>query len=56
MSNPTDRSEVWSPETEQLCRRPFLEPEVSSPVDVVAGNPAADAFFAVIASSGGGTP
>jgi hypothetical protein len=32
------------------ARRPFVEPEVSSPVDVVNGNPAADAFFAVIAS------
>ena len=36
----------------QMPLRPFIEPEVSSPVDVVEGNPAADAFFAVITSGG----
>lgn len=31
-------------------KRPFCEPEISDPVDVVKGNPAAEALFAVAGS------
>ena len=32
------------------AKRPFSEPEISDPVDVVKGNPAAGALFAVVSS------
>jgi hypothetical protein len=50
MSKSETTPEVPVGDAHQAGRRPFVEPEVSSPVDVVNGNPAADAFFAVIAS------
>jgi hypothetical protein len=54
MSSSENTPEVRAGASEQTVRRAFVEPEVSSPVDVVNGNPAADAFFAVIES--GPTP
>lgn len=50
MSNPETAPEIPTGDVPQTGRRPFVAPEISSPVDVVEGNPAADAFFAVIAS------
>jgi len=50
MSNSEIAPESPAGEVSPMGRRPFVAPEVSSPVDVVEGNPAADAFFAVIAS------
>ena len=50
MSNSETAPEISAGETNPTGRRPFVEPDVSSPVDVVEGNPAADAFFAVISS------
>ena len=35
---------------EAEAKRPFSEPEISDPVDVVKGNPAAGALFAVVSS------
>lgn len=35
------------------CRRAFVEPQISDPVEVVNGNPAADALFAVAGSGTG---
>ncbi len=50
MSNSEIAPEIPAGDANPTGRRPFVAPEVSSPVDVVEGNPAADAFFAVIAS------
>ena len=41
-----------SPPTEEV-RRPFVEPLVSDPVEVVKGNPAANVLFA---AAGSGIP
>lgn len=35
------------------CKRRFVEPQISDPVEVVNGNPAADALFAVAGSGVG---
>ena len=38
------------PTTGTESKRPFAEPEISDPVDVVNGNPAATSLFAVAGS------
>lgn len=35
------------------AKRPFVEPQISDPVEVVKGNPAADCMFAVAGSGTG---
>ena len=50
MSYPETAPEIPTGDAHQTSKRPFVAPEISSPVDVVEGNPAADAFFAVVGS------
>jgi len=42
--NPTPDTAIVEP------RRPFVEPQISDPAEVVKGNPAAGPFFAVVFS------
>ena len=45
-----NHDETQSVDSSVQGKRPFTEPEVSDPVDVVAGNPAAGLAFAVTGS------
>lgn len=47
----TDGSTPEQPKCES--RRPFTAPKISDPVEIVKGNPAANALFAVAGASGG---
>ena len=46
-----NKNETQAPSEAVEPKKPFCEPDISDPVDVVKGNPAAGALFAV-ASSG----
>ena len=48
---PTKQSDTEKPNEHRQAKRPFTEPEISDPVDVVKGNLAAGALFAVAGSA-----
>ena len=41
-----------APVVERAAKRPFVEPFVSAPEDVLEGNPSASSLFAVVSSTG----